>query len=274
MSKGEGFIKAATALSDLVDSLNSCKREALRPGSIGRSVFFGPTGNQLLGESSELFIKALSDWDVMDDADNGNVPRYPSLIEADAGLIDSVIHFNACKLAFKKAVAGIEAANDKDRQRSLRDVLRGQCLARAHPLQCWREVRVFRGTLVKTAGFTTSKKSFSSKLLTRAQAILELTKREADDVINQVERTDCQSVRWVNPVSPYIRVNLSFRGEDGSLLNATFYASLPIIIEKGAWPAKVNFNQPKETPQARKSEITTSTTIPLPFRRDAYLALS
>jgi hypothetical protein len=246
---------------------------ALRPGSIGQSAFFGPTGNRLEGDSAELFIKAISDWDVMDDADNGNVPRYPALVEADAVLIEAVEHFNAHKLAFKAAVAGMEASNDKERQRKLRDVLRRQGLSRAHPLQCWREVKVFR-SLTKTVGFSTSKKSFSSKVLTRLQTISELERRGADDVIEQMALNTCQSVRWINPVSPFIRVNLSFRKDDGTLDNATFHASLPIIIEMGAWPAKLKFNQPKETTQERGGLEGDVSIIPLPFRRDAYLALS
>lgn len=275
MSEDEGLLIVAEALSALVESLNRCKRVALRPGSIGQSAFFGPAGNRLEGEPAELFIKAMSDWDVMDDADNGNVPRYPALVEASADLIDSIEDFNAHKSAFKAAVSVMEASNDKERQRKLRDALRRQGLSRAHPLQCWREVKVFRSPTVKTVGFSTSKKSFSSKVLTRLQAISELEKRGADDVIEQMALNTYQSVRWVNPVSPFIRVNLSFRKDDGTLDNATFHASLPIIIEMGAWPTKLKFNQPKESTQERRGleEIDTSI-IPLPFRRDAYLALS
>lgn len=275
MSVDEGLFIVTEALSALVESLNRCKRVALRPGSIGQSAFFGPTGNRLEGEPAELFIKAISDWDVMDDADNGNVPRYPALVEASADLIDSIEDFNAHKLAFKASVTDMEASNDKERQRKLRDTLRRQGLSRAHPLQCWREVKVFRSPTVKTVGFSTSKKSFSSKVLTRLQAISELEKRGADDVIEQMALNTYQSVRWVNPVSPFIRVNLSFRKNDGALDNATFHASLPIIIEMGAWPTKLKFNQPKESTQERRGleEVDTSI-IPLPFRRDAYLALS
>lgn len=274
MTEGEGICCASDALSDLVESLNRCKREALRPGSIGRSAFFSTTGIQIFGEPSELLIKALSDWDVMDSAENGNVPRYPALIEADAGLLCAIDGLNSSKLAFKTAAASIEAATDKDRQRKLREVFKKLHLARAHPLQCWREVRVFRWPSLQTVGFTTSTKSFSSKVMTRVQAIRELEKRDADREIREIERTAYQSVRWVNPVSPYIRVNLSYRAENRNLINATFHASLPIIIEKGAWPAKLNFNQPKETPQDRKGGAQAGEVVQLLFRKDAYLALS
>jgi hypothetical protein len=281
MIEDEGFFIVADALSALVESLNRCKSVALRPGAIGQSAFYCPTGNRLEGDSAELFIKAISDWDVMHDADHGNVPRYPALVEADAELIDAVEDFNACKLAFKAAVSGMEVANDKERQSKLRDVLRRQGLARAHPLQCWREVNVFRSSTVKTVGFSTTKKSFSSKVLTRIQAIIELEKRDAQDVIGDIEdkeretQKSFQTARWVNPVSPFIRVNISFRKADGALDNTTFHASLPIIIEKGSWPAKLNFNQPKESTQDRMGlEDGGISIIPLPFRRDAYLALS
>lgn len=275
MIADEGFFMVTDALSALVESLNRCKRQALRPGSIGQSVFFGPTGIQLEGNPAELFIKAISDWDVMDDADNGNVPRYPALVEADADLLDTVEQFNASKMAFKAAVTGMQVANDKERQRKLRDVLKRQGLARAHPLQCWREVKVFRSSTVKTVGFTTSKKSFSSKVMTPIQAISELEKRDAYDVIDEMAiNTTYQTVRWINPVSPFIRVNLSFWGEDGALENATFHASLPILIEKGAWPTKLKFNQPKENTQERKVSEAGVSLVALRFRKDAYLELS
>lgn len=273
MVNDEGLCIVAESLSSLVDSLNRCKRVALRPGSIGRCAFFSPAGSRLEGDSAELFIKALSDWDVMDDAHNGNVPRYPALVEADAELIESIESFNVHKLAFKSAAAGMEAANDKERQRKLRGIMRRQGLSRAHPLQCWREVKVFSSPSVKTVGFSTSKKSFSSKVLTRLQAISELEKRGADDVIEQMALNTYQSVRWINPVSPFIRVNLSFRKEDGDLDNATFHASLPIIIKMGAWPDKLKFNQPKERSQGRRGLESGNSIIPLPFRKDAYLVL-
>lgn len=275
MSVDEGTFVVSEALSELVESLNRCKSVALRPGSIGQCAFFDPSGKPLEGDATELFIKAMSDWNVMDDADNGNVPRYPALVEASAELIDSIQSFNAHKLAFKAVVTDMEAANDKDRQRKLRVILGRQGLSRAHPLQCWREVKVFRSPTVKTVGFSTSKKSFSSKVMTRLQAISELEKRGADDVIEQIAINTFQSVRWVNPVSPFIRVNLSYRRDDGALENATFHASLPIIIEMGAWPTKLKFNLPKKSTQERRGlEEGHASIIPLPFRRDAYLALS
>lgn len=281
MIEDEGYFIVTDALSELVESLKRCKSIALRPGSIGQSAFFCQSGNRLEGDSAELFIKAISDWDVMHDADNGNVPRYPALVEACPILIDAIEDLNACKLAFKTAVAGMAVANDKERQNKLRDVLRRQGLARAHPLQCWREVNVFRSSTIKTVGFSTSKKSFSSKVLTRLQAISELEKRDAQDVIGDIEEKEresqkiFQTARWVNPVSPFIRVNISFRQADGVLDNATYHASLPIIVEMGAWPAKLKFNQPKENAQDRRGlEEGSISIIPLPFRRDAYLALS
>lgn len=274
MNIDNGFPEVAEALSALVDALNRCKSVALRPGTIGRGAFFGPTGNYLEGDAAELFIKAISDWDVMDDAENGNVPRYPALLEADVELIDAVEAFNSKKLAFREAVATMGAASDKDRQRKLREALRAQSMSRAHPLQCWREVKIFRHSTIKTVGFSTSKKSFSSKTMTRLQAISELEKRGADDVIEQMGLNSYQSVRWINPVSPFIRVNISYRNDDGDLDNATFHASLPVLIEMGSWPVKLKFNQPKECPQERRGlEEGDLSIIPLPFRRDAYLAL-
>ncbi|MNJ44260.1 hypothetical protein D3C77_393040 [compost metagenome] len=275
MIDDESVALVAESLNDLIGSLNRCKKEALHPGSLGRTAFYGPTGSVLEGEPAELFINAISDWDVMSDADNGSVPRYPALVEADSNLIDALEDFNVCKLAFKKAAADMAAENDKGRQRKLREILRREGMSRAHPLQCWREVAIFRGLAVKTVGFSTSKKSFSSKVLTRLQVISELEKRDAQDVIDQMSETTWSTVRWVNPVSPFVRANISFRGDDGSLTNAIAYASLPIIIEKGAWPAKLKFNQPKETTQDRKGLADGEhSIIPLPFRRDAYLVLS
>lgn len=268
----DGLENASQALRALVEALEDCKRQALREGSIGRSAFFDSNGSKVEGNPSELLIKALGDWSVMGEAKTGSVPRYPAILEADPHLIDTLQALNTAKSRFKDAVTAISATSDRERQTLVRGILIRHQLPRAHPLQCWREIKLFLGAKANTAGFSEAKKSFSSKVLTRMDAINELIRRDASDVISQVEQEPCESVRWVTPVAPHTRVNLSYKDANGERANVTFNASLPIVIEKGTWPDKVKYNTPKESSQERKSTAALKI-IPLPFRDGAYLAL-
>lgn len=268
---------AADALSSLVDSLNYCKREILKPESLGQCVFFDSVGGAIEGDSAELLVKALSDWEVMDGCISGSVPRHIGLVEAGPALIIAIQQLNETKHAFREAVSNITAKDNKERQKLVRSVLTKQGMARAHPLQCWREIKLFLGAPVNTAGFTTAKKSFSSKTLSVPEAIAELARREAHKEVAEVEsarQAGCESVRWVEPVADFTRLNLSYRDADGERSNATFHASMPVIIEKSAWPKKLKFNLPKQEPRISQGRIAGELIVNLPFRKGAYLAIS
>jgi hypothetical protein len=268
---------AADALSSLVDALNFCKREILKPESLGQCVFFDSIGRAMEGEPAELLIKALSDWEVMDGCISGSVSRHIGLVEAGPALITALQILNEKKHAFKEAVSCIAAKDNKERQKLLRGVLTKQGMARAHPIQCWREIKLFLGAPVNTAGFTTAKRSFSSTTCTVPKAIEELARREAHDTVAEVEKArqaGCESVRWVEPVADFTRVNLSYHDANGERSNATFHASMPVVIEKMAWPKKLKFNQPKEEPRVSHGKIAGERIVDLPFRKGAYLAIS
>jgi|GEM_PF-7068094 len=273
----ESIATAADALSSLVASLNNCKREILKPGSLGQCIFFDSLGAAIDGDSAELLIKALSDWEVMDGSISGSVPRHIGLVEASSALIIALQQLNEAKHIFKEAVSCIAAKDNKERQKLVRGVLTKQGMARAHPLQCWREIKLFLGAPVNTAGFTTAKKSFSSKTLSVTEAIAELTRREAHKELKEVEsarQAGCESVRWVEPVADFTRVNLSYHDAEGKRSNATFHASMPVIIEKAAWPKKLKFNQPKQEPRESHGRAEAKFRVDLLFRKGAYLAIS
>lgn len=271
----ESVSRATDALVALIESLNQCKRDALRPGALGKSVFFNCAGNPIECDPAEQLIKALSDWDVMSDNVHGSVPRYPALVESDSKLIGSLIQLNESKMLFKDATAAIQGKDDKERQKIVRGIFRGQKIGTAHTLQCWREIKLFLGATVNTAGFSTAKQSFSSKLLSREETIRKLSNRDADDIIRELHKVSGESVRWVVPVAQHTRLNLSFHDEEGNRRNVTYIASMPVIIEKGAWPKKLKFNPPKpETKERIRPAAKIESIIPLIFREGAYLAVS
>ncbi|MDZ5605222.1 hypothetical protein SJI00_20835 [Pseudomonas sp. RP23018S] len=273
----QSIVVAADALSSLVDSLNNCKRAILKPGSLGQCVFFDSIGGTIEGDSAELLIKALTDWEVMEGCISGSVPRHIGLVEAGSTVIFALQGLNDAKHAFKKAVSTIAAKDSKERQKLARGILTKQGMARAHPIQCWREIKLFLGAPVNTAGFTTAKKSFSSRTLSVQDAIAELARRESHKEVEEIESArlaGCESVRWVEPVAEFTRVNLSYLDADGNRSNATFHASMPVIIEKSTWPKKLKFNLPKEVSRNSHGKIAGELIVDLPFRKGAYLAIS
>lgn len=261
--------RVVKALQSLVETLGNCKRAALTPGAIKRAVFYSAGGATIEGDSAELLIKSIGAWDVMDDTDNGNVPRFPAIVEASSALVSSLQSFNESKAAFESACESLPGSA-KERQLELRAILKRLGVGRSHPLQCWRRINVLVEYTPKSIGFSIAKTSFSTVQMSKENALEKLKMREAMDVVELLEGEPCESVRWVVPVSPHIKANVSYRDSEGLLQNAKLHASLPIVVLEGSWPSKWKFNIPKE-PQVRK---TSGRTIPLPFRTNAYLALA
>jgi hypothetical protein len=259
------------ALTSLVGSLNRFRAAALVEGAVGQGKLFDDLGAPMEGDNAELLISAICKWDVAADSENGIVQRFPGLFEVSSELLDAINDLNACKTTLEEKASTMEAATPRDRQNKLREILRMQHLAKAHPLQCWRTIHVIDQEKIKTVGFSTINKSIGSEVLTKDEALARLRRRDAFDVVEQLEAEKCSSVRWVMPVSPFIRANVSF-WQDEVLTNTTYHASLPLIVKKGAWPKKVKFNLPRETPVTRQ-DSPKSKTINLPFRENAYLAL-
>jgi hypothetical protein len=264
-TESQGVVKA---LNSLIESLAACKREALVPWAIKRAVFYSPAGATIEGDSAELLIKSIGAWDVMDDADNGNVPRFPAIVEAGSNLIARLRDFNDSKALFERACESLPGSA-KDRQLEMRSILKRVGVGRSHPLQCWRRINVLAEYSPKSIGFSVARTSFSTVQMSKQEALEKLKLRDALDVAEILEGEPCESVRWVVPVSPHIKANVSYRDSKGELQNAKLHASLPIIVAEGSWPAKWKFNIPKE-PQVRKTAVRS---IPLPFRTNAYLAL-
>jgi len=188
--------------------------------------------------------------------------------------LKAIVDLNQSKSALELKAGAIIGASARDRQNKLREVLKRQGLGRAHPLQCWRSIHVIDQEQIKTIGFSIINKSIGSEVLTKDEAIRRLRRRDAQDIIEELESEVCSSVRWVTPVSPFVRANVSYR-VNGALINKSIHASLPFIVRKGAWPEKVKFNVPRENPVTRKIAPREKTkTIDLRFRENAYLALS
>lgn len=265
---------AYDALASLLGSLNRFRSATLTPGAVLRGVRFDDAGVPIDGDNAELLISAICKWDVADDSENGNVLRYPGLFEVTSALVDAIRDLNRCKADFESKAAAIEASSARERQNKLREILKTHGVGRAHPLQCWRTIHVLEQETIKTVGFSTINKSIGSEILTKDEALTRLRRKDAYDVVEELEAAECQSVRWVTPVSPFIRANVSF-WQDGELVNKTYHASLPFIVGEGSWPAKVKFNLPRETPVKRQvSPQEKQNTINLPFRENAYLALT
>ncbi|WP_219096324.1 hypothetical protein [Pseudomonas sp. UMAB-40] len=263
---------AFDALTSLVGSLNRFRAAALVQGAVSQGMLFDDLGAPIEGDCAELLISAICKWDVAEDSECGNVLRYPGLFEVSPELLHAIYDLNTCKQTLEEKASSLEATNSRDRQNKLREILRKQGLAKAHPLQCWRTIHVIEQEKIKTVGFSTINKSIGTEVLTKDEALARLRRRNAQDVVEQLEAETCLSVRWVTPVSPFVRANVSF-WQDEALTNTTYHASLPLIVKQGAWPKKVKFNLPREVPATRKVSPH-STTINLPFRENAYLALS
>jgi hypothetical protein len=264
------------ALDALMASLARVRHQAFKRGAILNAIFYEPDGGVIVGDNAELFMSALSRWDVPDGAENGNVNRFPGVVEAGAELIAALRDLNISKASFERAASSLDAETARDRQSKIRAVLKSQQLGRAHPLQCWRQVHVLSAFEIKTIGFSVVKSSFSSETQTYDEAIARLRRRDANDVISRIEETQrtWTQARWVKPVAAFIRANVSFR-EGGKLVNISPNASLPIVVEEGYWPQKVKFNLPKEKPKSKVNKVTEEVKFALPFHDtpDAYLAL-
>lgn len=259
------------AIDDVVDALARFRHEALRPDAVGKTVYFNELGEVLKCDGAEQLISALSKWDVMDDAEHGSVVRFPGVAEASPGLLEAIADLNEYKARLEQSVGNLPGTTTKDRQRQLRELFKKKGMGRTHPLQCWREVRILGESEFKTIGFSTIKSSFGSEALSKEEALIRLERRDALDIAAKLAARDWKTVRWVMPVAPFLKANVSYR-EEGKLRNATFHGSLPIIVPAGYWPEKIKYNVPKASEPTKLGDAQDR--IALPFREGAYLAAS
>lgn len=262
----------SSAIIELKSTLDQVKHWALEPGAISTAVFFSPSGQAREGDPVELFISAISAWEVETDSENGAVSRFPGVISASPALIKSIDEFNNAKQRFAAAGANLSASSAKERREIARKALVQSGLSRAHPLQCARSVSIVREPNLRSIGFTETRKSISSVTMTIAEAIAKLTRIDAWDLIEEVEKRvaekGCKHVRWVKAVAPFIRANISYQ-QDGALEKLTLHASLPIVVAHGVWPRRVKFNLPKTVPGERAKRVTDEDVIQ--FGENAYL---
>lgn len=270
----ESTTELKQAVTKLIDHLAAARRAVRHPGAVGRAIFYDDLGQPIVGEPADLFLAAISRWDVAEDAVHGEVLRYPGVIELDSEAIESIRQFNNSKLRLKEIASSMPAANARDRQRKIRAAFKAIDIGAAHPLQCWREIPVFADAELRTIGFSIISSSISTEVLTRTELVNRLSQRDAGDVLEQASKFDFKVARWVLPVAPFIRANVS-RIEEGVTRTQSIHASLPIVVQIGGWPKKVKYNLPSGTKKERSKDITAPlATIPLPFRDHAYLALS
>ncbi|WP_153785223.1 hypothetical protein [Pseudomonas sp. EMN2] len=262
----------SSAIAGLKSALAQVKHFALEANAISTAVFFSPVGQALEGCPVELFLSAISTWEVEVDSEHGTVPRYPGLVSASPALIKSIEALNDAKQRFAAAGAGLSASSAKERREIARLALRQSGLSRAHPLQCARTVSIVRQTSLRSIGFTETRKSISSVTMPVSEAIAKLTRADAWDLIEEVERKvaerGCKQVRWVKAVAPFLRANISFQQED-ALGKMTLHASLPIVVPHGAWPKKVKFNLPKAESVGRTRRVADEDVIRI--GENAYL---
>lgn len=265
--------EAYDAVTSVLGALNRFKAAALVNGAVSEGVLFDELGTPVEGSKSELLISAICKWDVADESESGKVLRFPGVFEVSTELMKAIVDLNESKLELEQKASAIIAATARDRQNKMREILRRQELGRAHPLQCWRSIHVIDQEQIKTIGFSTINKSIGSETMTKEEALRRLRRRDADDIAAELERTKCSTVRWVSPVSPFVRANVSYWVND-ALINKSIHASLPFIVQKGAWPEKVKFNVPRDNPVTRENVPKKGTIIDLRFRKNAYLAVS
>ncbi|MGO4801083.1 hypothetical protein ACEN2T_17535 [Pseudomonas sp. W22_MBD1_FP4] len=262
------------AVNSVLGALNRFRAAALQEGAVSQGVLFDDLGYPCEGNKSELLISAVCKWDVADESENGNVLRFPGVFEVSDDLLNAIGDLNQSKSALELKAGAIISANARDRQNKLREIFKRQGLGRTHPLQCWRLIHVIDHEEIKTIGFSTINKSIGSEVMTKAEALRRLERRDAQDIIEELEGEVCSTVRWVTPVSPFVRANVSY-WVNGALTNKSIHASLPLIVRKGSWPEKVKFNVPRVNPVTRSVDPEEKTKkINLRFRENAYLALS
>ena len=262
----------SSAIAGLKSALAQVRHFALGADAISTSVFFSPAGQQLEGCPVELFLSAISNWEVETNSEHGSVLRYPGVVAASPALIHSIEALNDAKQRFAIAGANLSASSAKERREIARVALGNSGLSRAHPLQCARAVSIVRENSLRSIGFTETRKSISTVTMPVSEAIAKLTRIDAWDLIEEVERKvaerGCKHVRWVKAVAPFLRANISYQQKD-ALGKMTLHASLPIVVPHGVWPRKVKFNLPKTESVGRTRRVSDEEVIRI--GENAYL---
>lgn len=273
-------IDIAVSLDALAGSMNLIRKFA--PANVLRGVFYDATGSEIEGDPTELFIRALSSWDTVDESKDGTVIRFPGLVEITPKLLGLILDFNAKKTALEQtAEAWKKHPSMPQTGRQMRAHYDKAGYRRIHPLQAWRKVVHVPSTsgdnqdALSSIGFTIQQRGYSSQVLTLDQATAKLIEANAYDLLDRLEADAVpkdSKFRWCEPVQPHIRANAVW-GSGANAARDQYHASMPLCVLEGFWPTKrVRYNPPKKTEHSVRSDsFSENPRYLLPFRSGAYL---
>ena len=266
----EAFEVIRSCFDGLMRALAEWKDSVLQPGAVGHSVFFQPVdGTELEGYAANQLIRAVSDWDIPAQSENGAVSRYPGVCEVASGVLEATNRLNASKDALAEAVQALGLSNSSARLRSILTCLGSP---RLHQLQALRKVNVLAGPGLASIGISVAKKTYSIEKLDFESSIKRLEHMRAQDVIEQIVDAGYDTVHWHAPISNHLRANVTWYHE-GHRTSRMLHASLPFLVPAGHWPTKrVRFNEPRD--HAERRDKHPGAVVPLPNRDGAYLRLS
>lgn len=263
----------APALTSFVASLKSVDEALSRPDSLGRSVFYCVEDNsEVASDSPSEYVKdALGDLNCRDNQKDGQVTRYPGVVEISPEAWNALQQLNEAKVSLRDAVNRCYGAGAKSHE--LRNSYIRAGLPRLHPLLAWRKVALV-DVRPQSIGFTVAKGIDSIERMSVAQAIAQL-EGVGDDVIEQIARYPRNaSVSWHEPTSPHIRANFVWATESPPQ-KKQLHACLPFFVPMGHWPSKrVRWNPPKNTESEQRNDALKGDRFELPFRAGGFLVIT
>lgn len=261
------------ALAEFVASLREVEVAMERPGSVGKSIFFDVQSNNVVtpDDPTAYIKKALGDLNCDDQRKDGQVTRYPGVVEISSQAWNTLCRFNLAKHAMREAVKHCYGLGAKSHE--LRTAYIRAGLPRLHPLMAWRKINLIEDQ-PQSIGFTVAQGIDSIERMTIAQAI-SLLEGVGDDVAEQISRYPRdRQLSWHEPTSPHIRANLVWKS-DSSTLRKQMQACLPFFVPIGHWPTKrVHWNQPKETEGESRRDALKGDRFDLPFRTGGFLLVT
>lgn len=255
-------------LRRLGGALAALKAAISATGAVKRGILYSSDLLEPLeGEPDEQLAIAISDWDCIDNTENGVVHRYPGIFEVSDEVVARCRDLNEAKTEFESLVRALEHAGATPYQ--MRLAYRAAGHPRIHPLQAWRQINILDGGL-SSVGFTIAKQAQGVERLSCGETAKRLYERGANDIAEMVQSYGEQSeFCWHTPVSRHVRANLTWGGGD-AVARRMIHASLPFLVSEGCWPSKrVRFNPPRD--HSRRKDAANDVIAYLPFRKGAYL---
>lgn len=261
------------ALAEFIASLREVEAAMDHPDCMGKSIFFDVQSNDVVtADDPSAYIKdALGDLNCDDQRKDGQVTRYPGVVEISPEAWHTLHRFNRAKQAMREAVNRCYGLGAKAHE--LRTAYIRAGLPRLHPLMAWRKINLIEEQ-PQSIGFTVAQGIDSIARMTITQA-LSLLEGVGDDVAEQISHYPRdRQLSWHEPTSPHIRANLVWKS-DTSTVRKQIQASLPFFVPIGHWPAKrVRWNQPKDTEGEIRKDALKGDRYELPFRTGGFLIVS